>query len=206
MSRHCAPSADAMMHEPTKLPADWAKLIALDDVYRHVKTLNGGNHHLAAALVAEALATERLPLFAQVTDRNNRSQWRTFTSEQCHGLKVLPATERDCLSIWPRLLNASAGAYFTLREAADQLWPIPAAVSDKPATHRHRAPNHAWPIIAGEIARRCHDRTGHVVVPKRQNTVVTEMLKWCTKQGWDEPPRSDMAEYVRRIFEALRKV
>jgi hypothetical protein len=68
------------------------------------------------------------------------------------------------------------------------------------------ATTHDWLTIAGEIARRCHDKYGRVLVPKKQSDLVNDMLAWCAEQLDKEPPLSEMKEAVSRICAALREV
>jgi hypothetical protein len=72
---------------------------------------------------------------------------------------------------------------------------------------RGRLLKYDWHAICGEIARRCiNPKTGHVEVPKVESKLIDAMLLWC-QERWPkrkEPPRSEMAEAVKRVCAALR--
>ena len=63
-----------------------------------------------------------------------------------------------------------------------------------------------WLAIAGEIARRCHDKSGHLSVPDKESDLVNDMLQWCSDHLGKEPSLTEMKEAVRRICAALRQV
>jgi hypothetical protein len=63
-----------------------------------------------------------------------------------------------------------------------------------------------WLAIAGEIARRCHDKSGHLSVPDKESDLLNDMLRWCSDHLGKEPSLTEMKEAVRRICAALRQV
>ena len=63
-----------------------------------------------------------------------------------------------------------------------------------------------WLAIAGEIARRCHDKSGHLSVPDKESDLVNDMLQWCSDHLGKEPSLTEMKEAVKRICAALSQV
>jgi hypothetical protein len=85
------------------------------------------------------------------------------------------------------------------------LLPQPQKSTGAPGRRRGPVTTHDWHYIDGEIARRCVDKTGRVLVPKSENRLATAMLNWLPTQGIDPPARSAMREAVKHICAALRK-
>jgi hypothetical protein len=73
---------------------------------------------------------------------------------------------------------------------------------------RRRGPvlKHDWHAICGEIARRCHNKSGQVVVPKSESKLADDVLGWCEETDTPSPAVSEMREAVKAICAALRKV
>jgi hypothetical protein len=85
--------------------------------------------------------------------------------------------------------------------------PAPAQV-DYSAPVRRRGPvlKHDWHAIDGEIARRCHDNSGRIHVPKSESRLAGDILQWCEDMNRPQPSESEMREAVKAICAALRKV
>lgn len=78
--------------------------------------------------------------------------------------------------------------------------------ASKPLRRRGPPNTHEWHAICGEIARRCHDQSGRIAVPKNESRFASDMLLWCEGQYGCEPAESEMREAVKNICAALRKV
>jgi hypothetical protein len=85
-------------------------------------------------------------------------------------------------------------------------WSVPDEVLPKnPRGAGRRTFKHDWTAIHGEIARRCHDDSGRIRVPKNVAKFAADMLQWCVNTGRREPVESEMRTAVKEIFEALRR-
>jgi len=108
-------------------------------------------------------------------------------------------------------------AFFVWRPKFEKIWPgvaasaparsSPAGIEAPPPRPRGSPRTHDWFSICGEIARRCvNPANGRVVVPEKENALVNKVLYWLDDQNLDRPAASEMAEAVRRVCAALRKV
>jgi hypothetical protein len=103
---------------------------------------------------------------------------------------VLYAWGPDIEKIWPSAEPSEP-------RAADPLTP--------PVRRRGGVLKHEWHAICAEIARRCIDpKTGRVAVPKSENKLAEDTLKWLSGQGIDPPAPSEMREAVKHVCAALR--
>ena len=97
--------------------------------------------------------------------------------------------------LWP--MEEEVESVRTEQQAVDPLAP--------PSRRRGRVLTHDWFSICGEIAHRCIDpKTGRVAVPKSENKLAENMLKWLSEQGIDPPAPSEMREAVKRVCAPLR--
>jgi|SRR6516162_7326573 len=105
------------------------------------------------------------------------------------------------------------GRLYIFVRAADfeRLYPTaPAAAAVRPADEpplRRRGPvlKHDWHAINGEIARRCHDKSGRICVPKSESKLAAVILQWCVDTGRPQPADSEMRDAVKAICAALRQ-
>jgi hypothetical protein len=108
-------------------------------------------------------------------------------------------------------MSTGAGYIFVRTADFERLYPkspaAEAAIKDGPPLRR-RGPvlKPDWHAIDGEIARRCHDKSGRVVVPKNELKFAGDMLQWCVDTDRPEPSESEMREAVKAICAALRKI
>jgi hypothetical protein len=110
-----------------------------------------------------------------------------------------------------KVMPSYAIFYFYVRRADfDQLYPTGKVERQGDAAQPpRRLPSprkYDWLAIAGEIARRCHDKSGHLSVPDKESDFVKDMLQWCSDHLSKEPSLTEMKETVRRICAALRQV
>ena len=133
--------------------------------------------------------------------------WRQFTMTDTAGdpsrVRIVPASGK--------VMPSYAIFYFYVRRADfDQLYPTGKAKRQGDAAQLpRRLPGprkYDWLAIAGEIARRCHDKSGHLSVPDKESDLVKDMLRWCRDHLSKEPSLTEMKGAVRRIFAALRQV
>ena len=112
--------------------------------------------------------------------------------------------------------DAADAAFFVWRPKFEKIWSAvaasaparssPAAIEAPPPRPRGSPRTHDWFSICGEIARRCVNPASRVVVPEKENALVNKMLYWLDDQNIARPAASEMAEAVRRVCAALRKV
>src|SRR5215469_16481289 len=103
--------------------------------------------------------------------------WRQFTMTDTAGdpsrVRIVPADGK--------VMPSYAIFYFYVRRADfDQLYPIGKVERQGDAAQQPRRPpdprKYDWLAIAGEIARRCHDRSGHLSVLDKESDLVNDML------------------------------
>jgi hypothetical protein len=110
-----------------------------------------------------------------------------------------------------KVMPSYAIFYFYVRRADfDQLYSTGKVERQGDAAQPPRRPpgprKYDWLAIAGEIARRCHDKSGHLSVPDKESDLVNDMLQWCSDNLGKEPSLTEMKEAVRHICAALRQV
>jgi hypothetical protein len=73
-----------------------------------------------------------------------------------------------------------------------------------PPRRRGRKAKWDWPTICGEIARRCHNKSGHLEVPENERELARDMLEWCREEYDAEPAESEIRDAVRAVCARLR--
>jgi hypothetical protein len=99
--------------------------------------------------------------------------------------------------------------FLVQRTELDRFYPLPGDKTialDTASSLRRRKGVHDWFAICGEIARRCHDKTGRLVVPQNENKLAGDVLQWCEDKWERQPPVSDLREAVKAVCAALRGI
>jgi hypothetical protein len=89
-----------------------------------------------------------------------------------------------------------------------KLWPVQPVRQDLTLRKRSGPPlTHDWFAICGEIARRCIDQqTRQLTIPKSENKLAEETLRWYYDSTDRRPAESEMRLAVKAVVDALRKV
>jgi hypothetical protein len=112
-----------------------------------------------------------------------------------------------------------SGYFYVLRADLDRFYPLhPAtsaaapigvpAVAAPPLPRRRRGPvvTHEWFAICGEIAARCVNASGGIIIPKNASALARKVNAWCEIEFGQQAPDSEMREAVRQVCARLRQV
>jgi hypothetical protein len=148
------------------------------------------NHAFGTQFASSSARTQphvwRLPSAYRSQDRGGNTHqgelspdfWRQFTMTDTAGdpsrVRIVPADGK--------VMPSYAIFYFYVRRADfDQLYPTGKVERQGDAAQPPRRPpgprKYDWLAIAGEIARRCHDKSGHLSVPDKESDLANDMLQ-----------------------------
>jgi hypothetical protein len=159
-------------------------------------------HHLRAG---------RLIAAARSVGRDGTETCQQLKPDYWNGLRLTHVSATGQVRVDGRRTFAGSSWFFVRRRDLDKLYPAAAAVAGSPDGRasarklRLRSTTHDWFTICGEIARRCHDRSGRIAVPKNESKLAREVAAWLVERGKEEPADSELREAVRHICAALRE-
>jgi hypothetical protein len=209
-----------------KLPLDDPRWLPILDAHKAILPRTGDWHLAARDLTAAMAKPDGVRSMRRRVKRGEGPDRELLPRSFWEAYELRPWNSRpgpfpnDSLLVCPpgKTGRAIQGyAFFVWNPDLEKIWPTaaPTAGSSEhpndplrpPPRRRGPVMTHDWFSICGEIARRCIDpRTGRVTVPKSENKLAEDLLKWLSEQGIDPPAPSEMREAVKRVCAALRPV
>jgi hypothetical protein len=199
------------VRRPNLDSAEWAPL---NEAFARIAA-RSGSRSLAAHDLERKLISGDLPSAARQVLHNGGEERQQLQPAFWHAGMLLDRTWEPPRvgpdpGVQVRLQGPITGSwYFFVRRAAlDQLYPEAPATHASPKPPRRRTGpvfKHDWHTIDGEIARRCHDKSGRLSIPKDENKLAEAVGDWLADEGRNVPSPSDLREAVKLVLAALRR-
>jgi hypothetical protein len=203
------------MTAKTRKPPRWS----LAQIYHHVLR-QSPSPEAAKIAISEAV----LHLWGERYEHKARPDLKLKSGEKPP--PVDPEITPDCLlptvqyeswdwersrAFWTDRNTHSLFEYVGIHGLVDEvlkLWPVQPVRRDLTPRKRPGPPlTHDWFAICGEIARRCIDQqTRQLAIPKSENKLAEETLRWYYDSTDRRPAESEMRLAVKAVVAALRKV
>jgi hypothetical protein len=189
-------------------PPDW---LPLNAAFARIRE-GWGSRGLAAGELHQALLDGRLKSAAMLVRRTGAGErqflepkfWRQFELAAAldgSGVRCRPVDGVVIRDTWN---------FFVRRSDLDALYPPdqPAQAVTEPRRRPGPPTKYDWHTIDGEIAARCIDpKTKKLKIPKRQSTLVKDVLEWCDQEfNGKTPGPSEMQQAVSRVCARLRRL
>jgi hypothetical protein len=157
------------------------------------KLLRQHEPHVACEQLNAALRAGRVKLFA-----NGAITSPSFIAG--HLLVTATASGGGWIAEMTALRALAQPSYVWTVSGLDGLLELPT----DPPRRRGRKAKWDWPTICGEIARRCHNKSGHLEVPENERELARDMLEWCREEYDAEPAESEIRDAVKAVCARLR--
>jgi hypothetical protein len=185
--------------------AEWA---SFNEAFARIAA-RSGSRSLAAHDLEQKLISGDLPSAVRHMRDGTEEERKQLKPAFWHAGMLLDRTLGPGVQV--RLPGPVTGSwyFFVRRDKLDQFYPESTAtvVSPEKPPRRRTGPvmKHDWHTIDGEIARRCHDKSGRLRIPKDESKLADAVADWLSDEGLDEPAPSNLREAVKLVCAALRR-